>query len=260
MKHFILWAILPIYFLITALLFPFSAFTSANFTPTYAQAASANSSVNADLPLPGSYACILSDSTFFYSSADGRRGVFLLPKTYYVRLLEYGMEFCKIEYLSDEGEYKKLTGYARTAELTFVDYVPRLPYLYYTFDLSYRIGNSELNDSSFLTEITVNCVYYGDFLIGSEAYCYVRRGDTFGYVPKPITLSYTSNTEYADYLAAQALLSAPDDETDSQETMDKNTSPVQIAILVVVCLLVPLLAALILKPPKRPFYEMTNDE
>lgn len=184
----------------------------------------------------------------------------MLPKTYYVRLVEYGADYCKIEYLSDEGNYKKLTGYARTTELTFVDYVPKLPYLYYSFEVSYRIGDSELNDSSFLTEITVDCIYYGDYLIGSEAYCYVRRGDTFGYVPKPLTLSYTANTEYADYLAAQAALSASDAAPDSSTTPEKSSSPIQIAILVVICLLVPVLAALILKPPKRPFYDMTNDE
>ena len=256
MKKFILSAILPIYFLISILLFPFSLHSA----PLSAQAASTDSATVASFPAPGSYACILSDSTFFYSSADGRRGVFLLPKTYYVRLIEYGADFCKIEYLSDEGEYKKLTGYARTAELTFVDYVPKLPYLYYSFDVSYRIDDSELSDSSFLTEITVNCVYYGDFLIGSEAYCYVRRGDTFGYVPKPITLAFSENTEYADYLAAQAALSASDSEPASSSASEKSSSPVQIAILVVVCLLVPVLAALILKPPKRPFYDMTNDE
>ncbi|MBQ7831722.1 MAG: hypothetical protein IJ393_06600 [Clostridia bacterium] len=254
MKKFILSAILPIYFLIFALFpFPMRSLPVRAQTPI-------DSAVSSALPSPGSYACILSDSTFFYSSADGRRGVFLLPKTYYVRLVEYGADYCKIEYLSDEGNYKKLTGYARTTELTFVDYVPKLPYLYYSFEVSYRIGDSELNDSSFLTEITVDCIYYGDYLIGSEAYCYVRRGDTFGYVPKPLTLSYTANTEYADYLAAQAALSASDAAPDSSTTPEKSSSPIQIAILVVICLLVPVLAALILKPPKRPFYDMTNDE
>ena len=152
MKKIILSAILPFCFLISALLFPFQAHSAH----VIAQAAPADSATSAVLPAPGSYACILSDSTFFYSTADGRRGVFLLPKTYYVRLVEYGMDYSKIEYLTDEGEYKKLTGYARTSELTFVDYVPKLPYLYYSFDVSYRIDDSELNDSSFLTEITVN--------------------------------------------------------------------------------------------------------
>lgn len=257
MKKFILSCIFSICFLLTALS-PNHFF--ARGTPIQAQANSLDSASRVEYPLPGSYACILNDSTFFYSSADNRRGVFLLPKTYYVRLLEYGAEFCKIEYLLDEGDYKKLTGYARTSELTFVDYVPRHPYLYYTFDVSYRISDSELNDSSFLTEITMSCVYYGDFLIGSEAYCYVRRGDTFGYVPKPITLSYTANSEYADYLAAQAALSASEAETSSEDTSEKTSSPVQIAILVVVCLLVPVLAALILKSPKRTYYDMSNDE
>ena len=41
------------------------------------------------VPLTGDYACISSDDVFFYSATDGRKGLFLLPKSYYVRLLEY---------------------------------------------------------------------------------------------------------------------------------------------------------------------------
>ena len=92
MKKIILSAILPFCFLISALLFPFQAHSAH----VIAQAAPADSATSAVLPAPGSYACILSDSTFFYSTADGRRGVFLLPKTYYVRLVEYGMDYSKI--------------------------------------------------------------------------------------------------------------------------------------------------------------------
>lgn len=209
------------------------------------------------IPATGSYACILSDNTFFYATADGKRGLFLLPKSYYVRLVEYRADYCKVEYQTDVGDTQKIIGYARTEDLTFVNYTPQRPYLYYVFDLRYKIEDTTQTDSTFLTEITLSCTYYGDYVIGSELYCYVLRGDEFGYVPKPVTLQYEENTEYADYLAS--LQPPPDTSADSTEEEDpSNSSPAQIAILVAICLLVPILAALVLKPPRRPPYE-TDD-
>ena len=204
-------------------------------------------------PSSGEYACVLEENAFFYSAPDEPRGLFLLPPTYYVRVLDYGVEFCRVEYLYDDTDTKRLVGYAKTADLTFVEYIPKRPYFYYVFEISYRIENGGLQDSAFLNEITLNCTYYGDYLIGSKPYCYVLRGGSFGYVPKPITLSVTPNTEYEEWLAAQI---PPESEGPSEQSTDKEkSSPAQIAILVALCLLVPVLAALILKPPRRPPYE-----
>ena len=226
-----------------------SALNPSNPTPM-----SATNLQNTVLPNVGSYACVLVDNAFFYSAPDEKRGLFLLPKTYYVRLVEYRADYCKIEYQSDIGDSKRLVGYARTDNLTFVSYIPQRPYLYYVFDLSYKIEDTMFNDSTFLTEITLSCVYYGDYIVGSECFCYVLRGDEFGYVPKPTSLYYEENTEYADYLAS--LQPEPDSTSDSSAEVDEQSnSPAQIAILVAICLLVPILAALVLKPPRRPPYE-----
>ena len=204
-------------------------------------------------PASGEYACILEENAFFYAAPNEERGLFLLPPTYYVRVLDYGVEFCRVEYLYDDTDVKKLVGYAKTSALTFVEYVPARPYFYYVFEISYRIENGGLEDSAFLNEITLNCTYYGDYLIGSKTYCYVLRGGSFGYVPKPVTLSVSPHTEYEEWLAAQT-------PPKSEEALDSNSdkeasSPAQIAILVALCLLIPVLAALILKPPRRPPYE-----
>ena len=198
------------------------------------------------VPLAGDYACILSDDVFFYASTDGRKGLFLLPKSYYVRLLEYRSDYCKVEYHSDNSA-KRLVGYVATEKLTFVNYVPARPYLYYVFDLRYKIEDTDQTDSAFLTEITISCVYYGDYVVGSERYCYVLRGEEFGYVPKPNTLIYEDNDEYADYVASLQPPSEPDSEAETPTVTEEN-SPAQIAILVAICLLVPILAALLLKP------------
>lgn len=206
-------------------------------------------------PQSGDYACILSDSAFFYSTADEKRGLFLLPRTYYVRLLDYGDEYCRVEYLQDSDKAKRLVGYAKTQDLTFVDYQPLRPYLYYVFEVKYRIEDSEFSSSDFLNEIVLSCVYYGDYKIGSETYCYVLRSGEFGYVPKPTRLYYEENTEYADRLNSQT---SELESSASAENADKKnkSSPAQIAILVTVCLLVPILAGLLIKPPKRPPYDI----
>ena len=198
------------------------------------------------------YACVCTDSAFFYAAKDERRGLFLLPETYYVKVLSADADFCKIEYLYDSDYTQKLTGYAKTNELTFVDYTPKTPYLTHLFEVRYTLDNTEQDDDSFLNQITLTCAYYGDYKIGSKTYCYILRGDEFGYVPKPDNFTFEKNTEYAEYLAAKdaekLTPSEPSSKTDS-------ASPAQIAILIVLCLLVPALAALILKPPKRPPYE-----
>ena len=207
------------------------------------------------VPIAGDYACILSDDVYFYANADGRRGLFLLPQSYYVRLIEYRSDYCKVEYQTDESA-KRLVGYVATEKLTFVDYTPVRPYLYYVFDLRYKIEDTDQTDSTFLTEITVPCVYYGDYFIGSERYCYVLRGEEFGYVPKPVTLVYENNEEYADYVASLQPPTEPSSEVE-MPTAQEN-SPAQIAILVLICLLVPILAALVLKPPHRPPYDQDD--
>lgn len=237
---------------ILTILFPFFYFLSVIFSPcTYVLQIvhAAEPSLRA-----GSYACILTDS-YFYNAPDDLGGLFLLPKTYYVKILEYGDTHCKIEYLYDDSNTKKLIGYAETSTLTPVDYIPKRPYLYYVFDVSYRIDDSQLNDSTFLNEITVTCAYYGDYVIGSKAYCYVLRGNEFGYIPKPDTLKIQTNTEYEEYLASLIPEELPTEDSSKEQA---DSSPAQIAILIALCLLVPILAALIIKPPKRPTYD--NDE
>ncbi len=202
--------------------------------------------------LAGEYACILQTDTFFYATPDESRGLFLLPQSYYVKLVERGEEYCRAEYLTDENGAKKVTGYVKTNQLTFVDYLPKRPYAFHQFTLRYRIDEGSLDDSAFLNEITVQCTYYGDYKIGSKTYCYVLREEDFGYVPKPTSLTLPENTEYAEYVA-QLEASAPVEPPQKEEP---TSSPAQVAILIALCLLVPVLAALILKPPRRPPYDV----
>ena len=206
--------------------------------------------VSADALVAESYACVLTDEAFFYSSRDEKRGVFLLPKTYYVKIIEADSEFCKVEYLYDDSYVQKLIGYAKTSDLTPVPYVPKRPYLYRLIDVHYTIGGTNVPSSGFLDEITVTCAYYGDYRIGSETYSYILRDGSFGYIPKPNDLTYDANLEYAEWQAANA-----EQEKMEEPPQKEQSTPMQIAILIALCLLVPVLAALILRPPKRSPYD-----
>ena len=196
------------------------------------------------------YACVLTETAYFYPTRSDERGLFLLPKSYFVKILSVESDFCKIEYLYDGEHAKKLTGYAKTSELTFVDFIPKQPYLHRVFEVCYTLGDTPIEGDAFLDKITLTCTYYGDYRIGSETYCYILRDGSFGYIPKPSDFFYEENTEYQDYLAT-----LPPEEEPPPVEDDSTATPAQIAILVVLCLLVPVLAALVLKPPKRPTYD-----
>ena len=227
MKQFILSALAAIFTLIFTL-FPLQTHTAkaSGESPTYA--------------------CILTNDAYLYASSNERSGLFLLPKTYYVKALSIGAEFTKVEYQTDGEGIKAITGYCKTSQLTFVDYIPKTPYFHTFFDVTYTIADVD-KSYPFLTEITVRCAYYGEYPIGSDTYCYVLREDGFGYVPKPENLNFIENTEYADR-QAQAT------PTPEQPTPEPNDSqalpPTQIATIFVLCLLAPILAALILRSNK----------
>ena len=211
-----------------------------------------SSATNATEIAIGSYACILQEDVFFYSERNEKRGLVLIPKTYYVKLLELAPDFCKIEYLYDDVYVQRLVGYAKTEELTFVDYVPKRPYLYKLLSVRYRLEADAVAVSSLFDEIEITCAYYGDYKIGSQVYCYVLRDGLFGYVPKPSAFTYEENGEYAAWQEEQIKDVVGSDVI----TNETPSSPAQIAILIALCLLVPVLAALILRPYKhQPFDE-----
>jgi len=229
MKKFILSALFSaLYLLYSVLLPPFSLPVTADATPDV-------------------YACILNDNSYLYASSNERSGLFILPKTYYVKALEIGEPFTKVEYGAN-GEYsEKLTGYCKTSELTFVDYIPKTPYFQSTFDVKYTIEDSDKN-YPFLTEITVTCGYFGEYPIGSETYCYVYRGDSFGYVPLPSGFSVPENTEYTDRKQEDT----PTEQAPEKPIEEETLPPTQIATIILLCLLAPILATLILRPTRKP--------
>ena len=218
--------------------FPLFYFILLCFPPTVTATASGET-----------YACVLSGETYFYTSETESSGLFILPTTYYVKVVDVKKQYTKVEYLTDGANTRKLVGYCKTEQLTFVDYLPQTPYLYHFFDVTYTADPSQAVGDGFLNTVTLTCAYYGDYFVGSTAYAYVLQGDGFGYVPKPSGFSFPENPEYA---ARQEAPAPPDDGGKQDETA---SNPAQIAILVVLCLLAPILAAVILRTTRQKPYD-----
>ena len=224
-------------YLFTAFIFAFFFFTPLRRT-----------SANAEIA-HGTCAYVPSTSVYFYSDEPDetrRQGLFRLPYTYYVRIVGEEKNYYRVEYLTDGATTKKLVGYCKKNELIPVDYVPDFPYLYLTVPVTYILdGNAK--DEGF-SELTVACAYYGDYDDGTRVYSYVLRGESFGYVLKPSTLTYELNDEYERRTQSQPPASSTDEPHESAK-------PARTLLLVVLCLLVPTLAALILRQPGKQPYE-----
>ena len=201
----------------------------------------------ADSPT-ATYAYIASEGVYFHASESNSSKLFSLPRSYYVKVEERGETYTKVSYQQDSRQTKQLTGSCRTSELTFVDYTPMNPYLYATFEVIYKAEEGE-KDDEVLDKLTFNCVYYGEYYIGNKKYAYVLRENDFAYVPYPNDFWYTQNDEHTEWLATQS----------KAELTGENATPIQIGVLVVLCLLVPILTGMIIKTTKDPTYDLSDD-
>ncbi len=165
-----------------------------------------------------------------------------MPQSYYVKILDEEELFYRIQYLTDGESTKAIVGYVEKATVSPVDYTPKTPYLYKSFDVTYQTGGGV--GEGFLTQITLSCTYYGDYCVGTAAYCYVLRGEEFGYVPKPTDFSYEKNHEYEANLPTVSVT----------ETDDPSSPPYLLFILL--ALLFPVAAFFIFRfSSKKPYEE-----
>ena len=193
-----------------------------------------------------SYAYIPDANVAFYSDSEeaSRLLLFYLPKSYFVCILGETEGYYRVSYLEDKGEEKQLTGFVEKSRVTPVAFTPETPYLHKKIEVTYYAsGNADLS-GDILSRITVTCVYYGDYSENGKTYCYVLRGDRFGYVDRPMGFTYPENPEYSQKTASEEPPSpSPEDAS--------GLSPAQIVFLVLLCLLIPTLAALILRPSRK---------
>jgi len=193
------------------------------------------------------YAVAAQQGVYLYREADEKTGLFILPYTYYVRVLSLGDPFCKVEYLVDDGTYKKVSGFCKKEELTFVDFVPQRPYLKREITATYslsHIGPIPTGDEFFET-IEVKYLFYGTYQVGSALYYYVYGNGKFGYLPAQEEITYDLNTDYIKETSGEA-------ETPPDTNQSSALTPTQIVFLCALGVSVVAIAVFVIRGKKQP--------
>ena len=129
------------------------------------------------------YARVLNQVTYLYNSADTSSPCFLIPETYYVKLIRDDGDFYFVEYLADLAPYyKSIAGYCRKTDLYVCDYVPGSPYLYYNievYDGAKGYKNSTLSKADYLFNSGNPVIYYGKMKINNVLFYYALAHGEF---------------------------------------------------------------------------------
>lgn len=162
------------------------------------------------LPLPAArasaatydrYAVIYKQNVALFEQPDESTALFVLPYTYFVRILGADGAFTRVEYGSERAPYTAVTGYCRTDDLTPVSFVPQQPYLEYAYRAVFTREDPGGAGSPELVTYTKEAAYYGEVQKNGCLYYYVFCDGKFLLSPEKSSLDYTLNTEYKDYLA-----------------------------------------------------------
>ncbi len=191
------------------------------------------------------YAVAANDGVWFYASENEDERLFLLPESYYVRVLSEEENFSAVEYLVNDPPFRKVVGYCQTAALTFVDFIPARPFLKKELTVSYTLhnGGADFGDRPVFSEIERSYVYYGMRYEGGVSYAYVLYEGSFGYIPVEGEPAFEKNDDYLS-------VSTEPEEGASPEAKG-GLSAAQIAVICVVCVAAVAAAVFILRGRRR---------
>ena len=207
--------------------------------------------VSADGEKTSSYAVAADKDVWFYSAPDEESGLFLLPFSYYVKVVEDGQPFCKVEY-GDGVSLPRLTGYCKSETLTPVDFVPTRPFLLKQVTLTYTLSGTDENEFDSLEK---NFYYYGSTFRGTARYWYVYADGKYGFVAQNKEPDFELNVDY---------LTTPTTTPTEPETPPESAPPmtgVQIALVcIAVCVIVAIAAAVFFTRKNPPVRREENED
>lgn len=135
------------------------------------------------------WAKVTSENSLFYAQPDNQSGLFVLPKTYFVKLVDEDENFYK-------AEYKELSGFVKKEDVLPMNGTPICPYFVETFRVFLPSGAGLYPSTKMATETQIltipylyeNLVFYGS-IEGQTAvpdksniWHYCRYEDEYGYV------------------------------------------------------------------------------
>lgn len=208
------------------------------------------------------YARILSEDVELYSDALGQKTLFILPYSYYVKVLTLGLTYSKIAY-APYGENLSVPYYVKTENLTFVDYTPEAPYpslqLVTSYTTSLFFDNTTKNVSKSIAE-QEKMLFCGELSVGNVELVYVWCNGDFGYVKKNTLLGFTLplNTDViiTESESTQSEISSEPLSSDSDS--EKNEDIKRVAIVLFTCIGAISIVYFIFVPSKKRPVELTT--
>ncbi len=147
------------------------------------------------------YAAVVRRDAALLSEPDGDP-LFVLPYTYFVRILGKEGGYYRVRYAEDRRPYQAVEGYCAEDGLAPVPFLPQTPYLERSVEFVYAIDDPGGAADRELLSVTRTFPYYGYLYDNGCLYYCVLDGGTLKRIPADGPLDYEENGEYADYVAS----------------------------------------------------------
>lgn len=215
-----------------------------------------------------SWAQINNDQTYFYCDYACQIPKFILPKSYFVKVLEIGEESTRVAYMDGQIGLPEKVGFIKTCDLYLYSGAVSSPYPALTITLkSDEILFSDSKKEYPKAVLTANTTahFYGFFSIDGEIFCYVYASSYVGYVRKsafnafelaPHEIPLITAPQPTPDIDSALAETTPDSSVISAKSIDSTMKIVIIIALSITCLSV---VYLMFKPRPRASYEVADE-
>ncbi len=206
----------------------------------------------------GGWYRIETDNVVFFKQpidTDSQK-LFLLEKTYYVFAYSSANEFLTVQLFDNTNGFTKISGYVKAADVVKCDQPPVAPY-YPTEILNVNQSNAVLKTSPDMSAADISAAlsgqevcFYGKAWQNSDWY-YVKYRTDFGYVQKR-QLSDLVITPHPTPLPSETVPETPDENQTEKPAETNGSSPVEIAMILLICIPAVVIVILLFMPQKKP--------
>ena len=122
------------------------------------------------------YARIQQDCYLYEKEAEDS-GIFILPESYYVKILKRGNVFHQVSYLDDSDFATAVYGYVLASTVKIIEnYTPENPYLEHKLTVTFKVSTALYNIAmqNELLEIRLDLPFYGISRVNTKTYNYVN--------------------------------------------------------------------------------------